>query len=326
MEDRVFTSVTPRKYLLAEGIPVEDIHLNKQGKTILYRTGEPYVVGDEEPPSEDLHKAIKQVLARKTRKQWPEDIINDFIEIRSAEDCVAFANRYGDLGYGEKVLTREGMRFGAPVEWWLLESRLLREAFRIWEGESRPMVHWVTDHAALVFPFHGDDEAHRPDTQDLDRAIRDVKRGRYRPVEDSRLDLYGELPTGPVHIFAFRVDIPGDGRYNDREAISGFLANLANRWLTGEDVRIGVTADLQFRLKHKTLIGWLWGNFAEALIGMVGYRRCRVCASRMDITGRRKSKHVCDKCSRNGRQARYRAKLKKKAQQESAAVAPSPQP
>jgi hypothetical protein len=62
------------------------------------------------------------------------------------------------------------------------------------------------------------------------------------------------------------------------------------------------------------LLGCMWLQFYLSVIGQLKLRRCIVCGREMDVSDSRKSKRVHERCSKNGRQARWRAKQKLKPQ------------
>lgn len=58
------------------------------------------------------------------------------------------------------------------------------------------------------------------------------------------------------------------------------------------------------------LLGCIWLQFYLSVIGQLKLRRCIVCGREMDVTDSRKNKRVHDRCSKNRRQARWRARRK----------------
>ena len=58
------------------------------------------------------------------------------------------------------------------------------------------------------------------------------------------------------------------------------------------------------------LLGCMWLQFYLSVIGQLKLRRCTVCGLEMDVSDSRKSKRVHERCSKNARQARWRAKRK----------------
>lgn len=60
----------------------------------------------------------------------------------------------------------------------------------------------------------------------------------------------------------------------------------------------------------RNLLGCIWLQFYLSLIGQLQLRRCTVCGEEMDVTHSRKSRRVHARCSKNRRQARWRAKRK----------------
>ena len=58
------------------------------------------------------------------------------------------------------------------------------------------------------------------------------------------------------------------------------------------------------------LLGCMWLQFYLSVIGQLKLRRCTECGLEMDVSNSRKNKRVHDRCSKNRRQARWRAKRK----------------
>jgi hypothetical protein len=60
----------------------------------------------------------------------------------------------------------------------------------------------------------------------------------------------------------------------------------------------------------ENLLGCMWLQFYLSVIGQLKLRRCTVCGLEMDVTDSRKNKRVHERCSKNRRQARWRARRK----------------
>jgi hypothetical protein len=60
----------------------------------------------------------------------------------------------------------------------------------------------------------------------------------------------------------------------------------------------------------QNLLGCIWLQFYLMAIGQLKLRRCRVCGGEMDVSGSRSSRRMHTRCSRNKRQAAWRAKPK----------------
>lgn len=60
------------------------------------------------------------------------------------------------------------------------------------------------------------------------------------------------------------------------------------------------------------LLGCIWLQLYLSVIGQLKLRRCTVCGCEMDVSDFRRNKRVHDRCSKNSRQARWRANLKLK--------------
>lgn len=99
-----------------------------------------------------------------------------------------------------------------------------------------------------------------------------------------------------------RGDLVGPARLAVMNIVNARLEKLCHPRLY-LDARGGMTG-------HWTpvnLLGCIWLQFYLNVIGQLKLRRCTVCGKEMDVTGSRSTRKMHDRCSRNQRQARWRA-------------------
>jgi hypothetical protein len=125
-----------------------------------------------------------------------------------------------------------------------------------------------------------------------------------------------------VHIMPYEIpELPklGWGPHDFTRPALVIAANIINEQLEQFCRPALIMDDKNARLRgHWTaanLLGCIWLQFYLSVIGQLKLRRCTVCGLEMDVSHSRKSKRVHERCSKNGRQARWRAKQKLKPQE-----------
>jgi hypothetical protein len=138
------------------------------------------------------------------------------------------------------------------------------------------------------------------------------------PPNPDRAHFWGWLVGS--HIMPYEVpELPklGWGRHDFTRPALMIAAGIINQQI-GQFCRPMLTMDdkqacLKGYWTAKNLLGCIWLQFYLSVIGQLKLRRCTVCGCEMDVSGSRKNKRVHERCSKNRRQARWRARRKTQA-------------
>lgn len=292
-------------YQLAEGVPLDpEIRRGFRGKRLY------------------IASASNRLASAAVFSNVPESVMSDFAKIKTADDCLSFAGKYGWLrSYPFRIKTESGLMFGEPVGWWLFEAWLFRMACQLRLKPETAMIAWASEKVsekdseglpvAIFFP-----SSRRLDTNQEFAARRQYESSQRLPAPGGMVREYllGEAPNHldeaqPEHSAdllwrhlggsPLAVDVL---KRDDQVAVNVLLTHLANRWSI--DARPVFNLDPKTMKPHESmtlsfasLVSHLWGTLGLWIIGQKDYCECRETDCQRLIPRVRASKQICGPCS-----------------------------
>ena len=240
--------------------------------------------------------------------EWP-DLFLKFKDLGLDRDSLLqFADSYGWIGERGRVDGAKGNSLNVVgFDTWLEEIRAMMVADRFLNLAR------IKDQQELSRYFVWDRFEVRARFEIDGKTIRPFKPGsEYNPRGSSDyIQLAGTLvmPEDEAELSKL-----GWRRGDFTRPALGFAAELINKrlgqWCQPALMMDHKNARLRGYWTAKNLLGCIWLQFYLSVIGQLHLRRCTVCGEEMDVTHSRKSRRVHARCSRNRRQARWRAKRK----------------
>lgn len=205
-------------------------------------------------------------------------ISREFAAIRTQDECLEFAGKYGLLGLVSRSAEELDM-YGEPVSNWLTEARSLRRVYEVWdliaagdERQLRAIVRWL-DQSAVTACF--------PEGK---TCIADQARN------TSWLATWKTGETlGPAKLFI----VNAYNRAMDQMASPMLLLNAKG--------------ELRPYNAPSSLLGALWLEFGQIVTGARRQIPCESCGKLMDVTENRKHKRKHSVCAHREKMARYRS-------------------
>jgi hypothetical protein len=278
------------------------VHLTKDGGVADYRTFtwarwrdgyqfeeraiRPKVVYGGAPRIEQAKRLLLSLAATRADPEvyHPLDdspgISREFSAIKTPEDALRFANRYGllGLGYVPRMQLGHDMDEAEPIFYWLEEAQRLRHVYKLSDlCQSKDvrglgkMIYWARGSVTVTFP-HGIKRA----------VVHSGKNSQWLNVWE-RGDVFG-----PAKLFIAE-------EYNSKiDQMASPLLLLDSR------------SELKPHISPASLLGAMWLEFGEVASGVRKQTVCEYCGLVMDVTNNRSHKRVHDNCSLRVRMARYR--------------------
>jgi len=202
-------------------------------------------------------------------------ISREFTAIRSPDDALAFANKYGLLG----------LKDGEDGSWedandWIGRANELRQIYEVWDLLAKADTKGLRD--IVIANKHGVPII-RP------RALK-LQRPTWAAPAPRQLK--------PENIISLANGFIAE-RYNLK------MVNMASPMLL-----IDAKGALHAYNRPSSLLGALWLEFGEVAAGSRKQAPCENCGTWMDVTGKRSDKRKCQTCINRDKTARYRAKAK----------------
>ncbi len=215
-------------------------------------------------------------------------ISRGFSEIRTSDDALAFANKYGLLGLELVVGSPEPEATAIAIShgWKPAQVHVGEESLSLWLYHA----------ARLRYMYLLWDAIDSNDTRGLSTAIR------YWP---------DAIQNEEVRATAFPPD-----RWKKGELIRFGklrLLEIFNHVLDGmasPTLLMDAAGDLRPYTAPTSLLAAIWLEFGEVVCGVRKQIVCESCGKVMDVTGNRSHKRKHDACSLREKMARYRKKIK----------------
>jgi hypothetical protein len=241
------------------------------------------------------------------------DLFRKFQDLSLDRDSLLrFANEYGWIGERGKVEYRGAHSVRAiGLSTWIEQIQMMTIADRL--------LNWVRikDQQALsrFFVWH---------PKRFDVQVRITMNGKVLiPATPGVFNPDGQLCGWLLGVHFMPHEVPelpklGWGRHDFTRPAMAIAGQIINEQV-GQYCRPMLTMDdknvcLRGYWTANNLLGCMWLQFYLSVIGQLKLRRCTVCGREMDVSDSRKSKRVHDRCSKNGRQARWRARRKVQAE------------